>query len=44
MSSLEDEYKKYKITTKISQFFEECSLIKNQIRKIPIIYALICSN
>jgi len=28
-----NKHKKYKITTKIDQFFEECSSIRNQVRK-----------
>ena len=39
-----DEHKKYKIITKIDQFFKECSAIKNQARKILILYASICNN
>jgi hypothetical protein len=40
-SSLGDEHKKYEITTNICQFFEECSSIKNQIRKPLLMESII---
>jgi hypothetical protein len=43
-SSPGDEHKKYKITIKIDQFFKGCSSIKNQARKILMLYASICNN